>query len=99
MGRRMTIQNGDAAAPLSGVRIIESAMLGPGGTGMHLADLGADVIKVEAPGGDYVRKMAFPIVDGISLLHWHLNRGKHSIVLDLRQPDAVATYLELLHGA
>ena len=43
---------------------------------MQLADLGAEVIKVENPGGDYVRKMAFPIVDGISLLHWHLNRGK-----------------------
>ena len=43
---------------------------------MQLADLGAEVIKVENPGGDYVRKMAFPIIDGISLLHWHLNRGK-----------------------
>src|SRR5262249_53420012 len=57
---------------LAGVRIIESSLLGPGGVGMHLADLGADVIKVENPGGDYVRRMAFPIIDGISLLHWHL---------------------------
>jgi crotonobetainyl-CoA:carnitine CoA-transferase CaiB-like acyl-CoA transferase len=66
---------------------------------MQLADLGAEVIKVENPGGDYVRKMAFPIIDGISLLHWHLNRGKKSIVLDLRTPDGVATYLELVGGA
>jgi crotonobetainyl-CoA:carnitine CoA-transferase CaiB-like acyl-CoA transferase len=87
------------AALLAGVRVIESAMLGPGGVGMHLADLGAEVIKVEGPGGDYVRKMAFPIVDGISLLHWHLNRGKRSIVLDLRKPEGVATYLELASGA
>src|SRR5437762_9714052 len=87
------------AALLAGVRVIESSLLGPGGVGMHLADLGAEVIKVEAPGGDYVRKMAFPIVDGISLLHWHLNRGKKSIVLDLRIPEAVATYRDLVRGA
>jgi len=84
---------------LADVRIIESSLLGPAAVGMHLADLGADVIKVEAPGGDYVRKMAFPIIDGISLLHWHLNRGKRSIVLDLRMPDGVATYLDLVRHA
>src|SRR5438132_6834 len=84
---------------LAGVRIVESSLLGPGAIGMHLADLGADVIKVENPGGDYVRRMAFPIVDGISLLHWHLNRGKRSIVLDLRNAEGVATYLELVRGA
>src|SRR6188768_3788208 len=88
-----------SGALLAGVRIIESAMLGPGAVGMNLADLGAQVIKVENPGGDYVRKMAFPIVDGISLLHWHLNRGKQSIVLDLRKPEGVAAYKDLVHGA
>jgi crotonobetainyl-CoA:carnitine CoA-transferase CaiB-like acyl-CoA transferase len=86
-------------ALLAGVRIIDSAILGPNGVGMHLADLGAEVIKVEAPGGDYVRRMAFPIVDGISLLHWHLNRGKQSIVLDLRTAEGALTYLDLVRGA
>jgi crotonobetainyl-CoA:carnitine CoA-transferase CaiB-like acyl-CoA transferase len=91
----------DAAsgALLRDVRIIESSLLGPGGVAMHLADLGADVIKVEGPGGDYVRKMAFPIVDGISLLHWHLNRGKRSIVLDLKTAEGIATYRDLVRGA
>ncbi|MBX3025171.1 CoA transferase [bacterium] len=84
---------------LAGVRIIESSLLGPAAVGMQLADLGAEVIKVENPGGDYVRKMAFPIIDGISLLHWHLNRGKRSIVLDLRKPEGVAAYLDLVRGA
>jgi crotonobetainyl-CoA:carnitine CoA-transferase CaiB-like acyl-CoA transferase len=84
---------------LDGVSIIESSLLGPGAVGMQLADLGAEVIKVENPGGDYVRKMAFPIVDGISLLHWHLNRGKKSIVLDLRTAEGVAIYLDLVRGA
>jgi crotonobetainyl-CoA:carnitine CoA-transferase CaiB-like acyl-CoA transferase len=86
-------------ALLAGVRVIESSLLGPAAVGMQLADLGAEVIKVENPGGDYVRKMAFPIIDGISLLHWHLNRGKKSIVLDLRTPEGVATYLDLVRGA
>ena len=84
---------------LAGVRVIESSLLGPGAVGMHLADLGAEVIKVESPGGDYVRRMAFPIVDGISLLHWHLNRGKKSVVLDLKTAEGVATYRDLVRGA
>src|SRR5215470_5588335 len=84
---------------LAGVRVIESSLLGPAAVGMQLADLGGQVIKVENPGGDYVRKMAFPIIDGISLLHWHLNRGKQSIVLDLRTAEGVAVYIELVRGA
>ena len=95
----MTMANQGGSGLLSGVRVIESSLLGPAAVGMHLADLGAEVIKVENPAGDYVRKMAFPIIDGTSLLHWHLNRGKKSLVLDLRIPDGVATYLELVRGA
>ncbi len=95
----MTTTQGESGALLAGVRVIESSMLGPAAVGMQLADLGAEVIKVEAPGGDYVRKMAFPIIDGVSLLHWHLNRGKRSIVLDLRTAEGVATYLDLVRGA
>jgi crotonobetainyl-CoA:carnitine CoA-transferase CaiB-like acyl-CoA transferase len=95
----MTMNDTTRRGLLEGVRIIESSLLGPGAVGMQLADLGAEVIKVENPGGDYVRKMAFPIVDGISLLHWHLNRGKKSIVLDLRTAEGVETYLDLVRGA
>lgn len=84
------------ASLLDGVRIIENSMLGPNAVGMQLADLGADVIKIEGPGGDYVRQMAFPIVDGISLLHWHLNRGKRSVTIDLRKPEGIAAYLDLV---
>ncbi|HJW70727.1 MAG TPA: CaiB/BaiF CoA-transferase family protein [Candidatus Binatia bacterium] len=95
----MTTEDTTTRGLLAGVRVIESSLLGPGAVGMQLADLGAEVIKVENPGGDYVRTMAFPIVDGISLLHWHLNRGKKSIVLDLRTAEGVATYLDLVRGA
>ena len=65
-------------SPLAGVRIIESSMLGPGAITTHLADLGADVIKVEPPQGDYVRQMTWPIVEGVSLMHLHISRGKRS---------------------
>jgi crotonobetainyl-CoA:carnitine CoA-transferase CaiB-like acyl-CoA transferase len=43
--------------------------------------------------------MAWPIIDGISLLHWHINRGKRSIALDLKTEAGVETYLELIRGA
>ena len=72
-------------APLAGVRVIESSMLGPAGITTHLADLGADVIKVEPPAGDYIRQMTWPIVEGVSLMHLHLNRGKKSVVLNLKE--------------
>ena len=70
--------------PLHGLRVIECSALGPAQITTFLADLGAEVIKVEPPGGDYIREMTWPIVDGVSLMHLHLNRGKQSLVLDLR---------------
>jgi crotonobetainyl-CoA:carnitine CoA-transferase CaiB-like acyl-CoA transferase len=85
--------------PLRGVRIVESSMLGPGAITTHLADLGAEVVKVESPQGDYIREMTWPIVEGVSLMHLHISRGKRSIVLDLRVPEAVEVYLDLVRGA
>jgi len=85
--------------PLAGVRVIESSLLGPGLLSTFLSDLGADVIKVEPPQGDYIRQMTWPIVNGVSLLHLHTHRGKRSIVLDLRQPEGVELYLELARNA
>ena len=85
--------------PLAGVRIVECSMLGPGAITTHLADLGADVIKVEPPTGDYIREMTWPIVEGVSLMHLHISRGKRSIVLDLRTEEGTATFLDLVRGA
>jgi crotonobetainyl-CoA:carnitine CoA-transferase CaiB-like acyl-CoA transferase len=79
--------------------VIESSLLGPGAITTHLADLGADVIKVESPAGDYIREMTWPIVEGVSLLHLHVHRGKRSLVLDLRKPEAVVVYKDLASGA
>jgi crotonobetainyl-CoA:carnitine CoA-transferase CaiB-like acyl-CoA transferase len=86
-------------APLAGLRIVEVSMLGPGNLTTHLADLGADVIKVEPPQGDYGRRMTWPIVEGVSLLFLHISRGKRSIVLDLRTEAGCDTFLELVRGA
>jgi crotonobetainyl-CoA:carnitine CoA-transferase CaiB-like acyl-CoA transferase len=83
-------------APLAGVRVLEVSLLEPAALGQVLGDLGADVIKVEPPGGDYVRRMAWPIIDGVSLLHWHVNRGKRSIELDLRTDAGCAVFLDLV---
>jgi crotonobetainyl-CoA:carnitine CoA-transferase CaiB-like acyl-CoA transferase len=86
-------------APLAGLRIVEVSMLGPGNLTTHLADLGADVIKVEPPQGDYGRRMTWPIVEGVSLLFLHISRGKKSIVLDLRTEAGRETFLELVRDA
>ena len=85
--------------PLEGLRVIESSLLGPAAITTHLADLGAEVIKVESPAGDYIREMTWPIIDGVSLLHLHINRGKKSLTLDLRTPEGVAVYKDLVRGA
>ncbi|MGH9185193.1 MAG: CaiB/BaiF CoA transferase family protein [Acidimicrobiales bacterium] len=87
---------GTAPPLLAGLRVLEVALLAPDALGMHLADLGADVVKVEEPGlGDYVRSTGFLRVDGVSALHRRWNRGKRSLALDLRSPDGVAVFREL----
>jgi crotonobetainyl-CoA:carnitine CoA-transferase CaiB-like acyl-CoA transferase len=85
---------------LEGLTVVESSLLEPGALGMLLAGFGAEVIKVESPGeGDYVRRMAWPFVQGVSLLHWQINRGKRSIVIDLRKPEGVEIFLDLVRRA
>ena len=74
-------------ALLAGVRIIDSALLGPNAVGMHLADLGAEVIKVESPGGDDTRTWMPPVRDGVSTYYLGINRNKRSIALDLKKPE------------
>lgn len=72
--------------PLTGVKVIEFCSVAAGPfCGMLLADMGADVIKVEAPGGDTLRAWP-PITNGYSENFASLNRNKHSVVLDLKNP-------------
>ena len=82
---------------LEGLRVVEVALLAPNMVGMHLADLGADVIKVEEPGGgDYTRRVGSAKVQGLSLLHLSWNRGKRSVTLDLRAPEGADVFRDLV---
>ena len=91
----------EVSGPLTGVRVIELAhiMAGPV-CGLMLADMGADVIKVERlPRGDGTRSFVPPDVGGESAAFMMLNRGKRSIALDLRSPDGVDIVRRLLYDA
>lgn len=83
------------AQPLAGIRVIELAnfIAGPF-CGTLLADMGADVIKVEPPKGDFGRAMP-PIRNNESISFAALNRNKRSLVLDLKQPEAREALLKL----
>ena len=85
---------------LDGLRVIEVAILAPNMVGMHLADLGADVIKVEVPGrGDYTHSVGHARARGVSFLHLRWNRGKRSLALDLRSPEGVEVFLDLVRSS
>ena len=85
-----------AAKPLDGVRVLDFTrfLAGPYCTAL-MADLGADVIKVEAAHGDDYRHIG-PFDQGESLLFQALNRGKRSIVLNLKAAEDIATIKALL---
>jgi crotonobetainyl-CoA:carnitine CoA-transferase CaiB-like acyl-CoA transferase len=85
---------------LAGIRVLESATLFNGDTlGAHLADLGADVIKVESKQGDYLRHFLGQIEPGLSPAHVQINRGKRSIVLDLKNDADRDVFWHLLDTA
>jgi crotonobetainyl-CoA:carnitine CoA-transferase CaiB-like acyl-CoA transferase len=86
-------------APLANLRVIECSMLGPAAITSALVDLGAEVIKVEPPAGDYIRAMTWPIVEGVSLMHLHVNRGKRSVTLDLRSEAGKQVFRDLARSA
>jgi crotonobetainyl-CoA:carnitine CoA-transferase CaiB-like acyl-CoA transferase len=86
-------------APLHGVRIVDFStnLAGPFG-GLILAQLGADVIKIEAPAGDDSRGWG-GVVGGVSAAFSYANAGKRGMVLDLKAPRGVEVVLRLLETA
>jgi alpha-methylacyl-CoA racemase len=89
-----------AQAVLAGIRVLDLSRLLPGPfLTMIMADMGADVVKVEAPGvGDYIRQMP-PCKQDLSGRFLAVNRNKRSIVLDLKQASGRDTFLRMVESA
>ena len=86
----MDVALGQGTGPLRGMRVVELAGIGPGPHAcMLLADLGADVIRIDRPGGGRYDAGADDV----------LNRGRPSAALDLKRPEAVETVLRLVETA
>ena len=87
-------------APLAGVKVLDltRVLSGPYAT-MTLADLGADVVKIEPPTGDDTRAFGPPYSGGVSTYFMSVNRGKRSMVLDLKDPAQRETLLKLAQVA
>jgi alpha-methylacyl-CoA racemase len=86
----MSYELGKGTGPLRGTKVVEIAGIGPGPHAcMTLADLGADVIRLERPGGDMFGAGRYDV----------LTRGRPSVALDLKNPAAVATVLDLVAQA
>ena len=88
------------AGPLAGLLVADFSRIlaGPYST-MLLADLGAEVVKVEGPGGDDTRTWQPPVRDGVATYYLGVNRNKRSVALDLKDPDDLALATELARRA
>ena len=95
------MNNDGKRLPLAGIRVIDFSQIlaGPFCT-MLLADMGADVIKIEKPnGGDDTRRYGPPFIEGESAAFLTLNRNKRSIVLDLKSAQGLAVAKRMLSEA
>jgi len=90
----------EAQGPLAGLLVADFSRIlaGPYST-MLLADMGAEVVKVEGPGGDDTRTWQPPVRDGISTYYLGVNRNKRSVKLDLKDPGDLALAHELARRA
>lgn len=85
------------AGPLSTLKVLDFSALLPGPFGtLILADLGADVLRIESPGRPDMVRMLPPMDEGVSAVHGYLNRSKRSLAVDLKKPAGVEVVRELI---
>ncbi|HBN8522203.1 CaiB/BaiF CoA transferase family protein [Pseudomonas aeruginosa] len=91
---------GEASGPLGGVRILDltSNFMGPYAS-LLLADMGADVCKIESPEGDTTRAVGPCRNKGMGAIFLHLNRNKRSMVLDLKNPSGLEALKQMIRSA
>ena len=96
----MSVWHEPGSGPLSGVRIVDMTSVGMGPYGTQiLGDMGADVIKVEAPEGDVFRTSAPARHAGMGPAFLNLNRNKRGITLNMKDPADLQRLLDLLQDA
>jgi len=88
------------AGALEGIKVVDltAVLLGPYATQM-MADMGADVIKIEPPQGDLLRNSGLGRTDKMGPIYIAANRNKRSLCLDLKKPEAIAIVKELVRDA
>jgi crotonobetainyl-CoA:carnitine CoA-transferase CaiB-like acyl-CoA transferase len=85
---------------LAGITVLELGQVIAGNySGIILADMGAEVVKIEPPHGDSARNPAIAPLRGESAIHLFMNRGKKSVSLDLKQPEGLAIFRKLVTQA
>ena len=82
--------------PLKGLRVLDltTVLMGPYATQL-MADMGADVVKIEPPSGDTVRGIGPMRNPCMGYIFLHVNRNKRSLVLDLKKPDGLEAFYRL----
>ena len=95
------MKHADDSQPLAGTRVLDLTRLLPGALAtLHLADLGADVIKIEDTGaGDYMRALDLPPNQGTSKVYAATCRNKRSLAIDLKNPAGLKAFLRLADSA
>lgn len=98
--RNPALNEEQSFGPLAGVRVVDltSVGMGPYGTQI-LGDMGAEIIKIEAPEGDVFRHAAPARSEGMGAIFMSLNRNKKSITLDLKNADDLGKLRQLIAGA
>src|ERR1017187_4596034 len=96
----MMVSPSKGTGPLAGVRVVDltAMVMGPYCTQI-MADMGAEVIKIEPPSGDSTRDISVGPAPGMSAIFINVNRGKRSVVLDLRSDTGKNTLRKLIEQA